>query len=411
MKLDVTFHDFLATLPKKHLTTRPPIVAPSWAANALQTYGGAGLSDGKGKYSYDRTNERFRISTCARQTLFHSAGDEMCTDQLTKNVSQGPLAYNSNQTVGKGDAAVCKAFPSPYYDPFGWLAVAHFAGTSVVGFETCDLWAFATTYSGMNLSFSACIGSDGVPRQFNQSNGMAYKAASFQGLTLWNVTVGPLRDEEFAPSEVCAETFPMPPCPHTATKSFSVYRVHSDREPESLENRDTGDALGDMAFFCSLASLDETQLVTKWAVQANSSWGQYAYCLYQGGKNMCYGSTGKHVGRESALGLEGAAQGQCSANSVVGSWFAFPSEGHCPEGVPIGAGGCTWTATVARTVSARCIVRDRGLADSCARERGHAPMVKSAEIFRAALETSDPRLGGCPDAGSAAAPESQMLVV
>jgi len=253
------------------------------------------------------------------------------------------------------------------------------------------------------------VASDGVPRQLNVTTGMAYKAASTQNYTFSNPRIGPLGDEEFAESDVCAHRYPLPPCAGAEEVSLTMYRVHSRAEPRSLANRNSGDALGDMAFFCDLAGLDATSLVTKWSVRANSSWGQYGYCLFSGGKNVCYGNTGKHVGRQSALGLgKGAVQGQCSVNDDVGNWLAFPGEGECADGASVGTGGCTWSATAVRTVSAGCIIKDRGLAASCAQDRGHAPMTKSSAIFEAALETADPAKGGCPDAELA---EDVVLVV
>jgi len=250
------------------------------------------------------------------------------------------------------------------------------------------------------VNVSACIAADGVPRQFNQTSSIAYKAAKSQFMTFSNVTVGPLPDDTFLPSEACRDRWPTPACPAAGVEKMKLYRVRSTKEPSSLDNRNLGDALGDMGFFCSLGGMDETQVVTSWAVEANSSWGQYAYCLFSGGKNTCYSGTARQVGRESALGMgEGALQGQCSKNADVGSWFSMPQEGECPEGATIGMDGCTWRAQALRTVSARCILEDRGLKASCEKERGHAPMLRSAAIFAAALETADESKGGCPDAG------------
>merc|ERR1711865_282084 len=144
------------------------------------------------------------------------------------------------------------------------------------------------------------------------------------------------------------------------------------------------------------------------------SWGQYSHCLYLDDNNYCFGSSGKQVGRESAVGLgKGSAsvQGQCTPNQDVGSWFSFPTEGLCPDGAQVGDMGCTWSAKPLRTVSAACILNDRGLKDSCANERGHAPLTKSAAIFKAALESSDPAKGGCPDAPTVDATSTSILVV
>jgi len=364
-------------------------LAPAWSAHAEVGYSSDGLGKKIGTYWRDTFKSAWRIKACALQTLFHPT-DHTCTDELSKNSS----GYdNLNMTVGVGDDSVCKAFPTSYYDLFAALKYATRTGSARVGGVSCSVWALETpTYN-----VSACVASDGVPRQFNLSTGLAYKAASAQFYTFSNVTVGQPSDSVFAPSDACANKYPMPPCPNLAVQPLDLYRVRSSGEPNVLANRNLGDALGDMAFFCDLAGVDPSQVVTHWSVQANSSWGQYGYCLYQGGKNICYGSTGNRVGRESALGIEGAVQGQCSPNHQVGSWYSIPAEGECAEGAAVGSDGCTWSAHSVRSVSAACILNERGLKASCAAERGHAPMLKSAAIFKAALASSDPARGGCKD--------------
>mmetsp|Transcript_80086 Transcript_80086/g.194152 ORF Transcript_80086/g.194152 Transcript_80086/m.194152 type:complete len:448 (-) Transcript_80086:101-1444(-) len=383
-----------------------PQVAPAFRAHVVSSLS-ASFGALHGTYIRDAAHQRFRMRTCSEQPIFRP-GDHLCMDQLSVNYTDQVPGYNMNMTVGEGADSVCKVFPNPYYDTFALLALAKHQGSSSVAGEPCDLWVASWQVQGTAINASACIGADGVPRQFNQTTNMAYKAAASQVLTFSNISVGPQPEEAFRPSEACTERWPAAPCPEVSVEPLMLYRVRSPKEPNTLENRNTGDALGDMAFFCDLSGLDESQVVTSWSVQANSSWGQYAYCLYNGGKNTCYSGTGRRVGRESALGLgKGRVQGQCSDNADVGSWFSLPADGRCPDGAPIGQSGCTWTAQPLRTVSARCILEDRGLKASCARERGHAPMLRSAAIFRAALETADPSRGGCPNAGEA----SEALVI
>lgn len=374
-----------------------PFVAPSWVADVETSSSSSTLSVGKGTYTYDKARQRWRSKTCMNITMFHDAGDMMCVDELAVNLT-GETLLNDNITTGQAPNSVCKAFPTPYHDYLALLALGNHTGSGTVRGEHCEVWSAVLQATGYSLSVRACVGSDGVPRQLNVSTGLAYKALSEQRYAFSNPRVGPVSDAAFIGSDVCANHYPMDPCPAGEEVSLTMYRTHSPAEPASLANRNTGGALGDMAFFCNLGGMDETQVVTKWAVQANSSWGQYGFCLFAGGKNICYGSTGKHVGRQSALGLgEGGVQGQCSANDDVGSWYSFPAEGECQDGAPLGTRGCTWKATPVRSVSARCILRDRGLAESCNRERGHAPMAQSAAIFAAALDSADLDKGGCPD--------------
>lgn len=335
---------------------------------------------------------------CTPNALF-GPDQESCTDMLS-SVVPNSHGYNTTIQVGKGTNAVCKQQEGPYYDMFGWLLapdVTH-EGSKMADGKRCDVYHLSLDVPGVGgYNFSACIAEDGVPREMNVSSDLAYKAMSSQVYRFSNVVAQAVSDEVFAPFEVCEERWPMPPCPGGTVERLDIYRVRSAQEPNSLLGRNAGDALGDMAFFCSVGGMDESQLVTHWSVVANSSWGQYAYCLYSGGENVCFGSSGAQVGRESSMGLHGASQGQCTANAAVGSWFSFPPEGACGEGTEVGD-GCTWKAAPLRTVSAGCILNDRGLKAACDQERGHAPMSKSAEIFARALSSDDPALGGCPDA-------------
>lgn len=400
-------HDALAELTSSKLqvihskSSEGPCLAPSWTAELMEFFPIGGFGQGRGTYSYDRAQQRWRAKTCLLSTLFHTDGDKICIDRLAHNVST-KSEFGMNWTVGEGELAVCHVFPGPYYDQFALFALAVHKGTGIVAGEACEVWEYRFESQGKNVSGSACIGSDGVPRQLNVTTDAAFKLASSLNYTFSHARIGPLSDEVFTPSEVCEHQYPMPLCPSSAEEALLLYRAHSPLEPRSLEERNLGDALGDMAFFCDISGMDETQLVTLWSVRANSSWAQYSYCFFQHGKNLCNGHIGKHVGRESALGVgQNHAQGQCSVNDEVGSWYSFPADGHCPQGAEIGNGGCTWSARPIRSVHTKCILNDRGLKESCASERGHAPMLKSAAIFRAALETGDPAQGGCPEAEKA----------
>lgn len=398
---------------RDHLLAAPraqgPFIADAWSANVVsRSPASSTVGDGHGVYFYDGPKQRVRTKTVMQLHLFHESGDSMAMDQLIKNVT----GLSSNVSIGVGANATCKATPAPYSDQYSLLRMAGVhVGSGSVGGEACELWEANYSSPAATVSMRACIAADGVPREYNVSTGLAYKAASRQSAVFSNVTVGSPDDAEFEPSEACFERYPAPPCESKGTASLELYRVHSAAEPSSLANRNTGDALGDMAFFCDLG-MDESGLVTKWSVEANASWGQYAFCLFAGGKNLCFGHTGKHVGREGPMGLGGPVQGQCSENLELGSWFSFPAEGECQEGSLLGTDGCTWTAKSERTVTAKCILEDRGLKDVCAQERGHAPMTLAAEIFKAALASADPAQGGCPDVPtSAPATEASMFVV
>ncbi|CAE8604687.1 unnamed protein product [Polarella glacialis] len=168
-----------------------------------------------------------------------------------------------------------------------------------------------------------------------------------------------------------------------------------------------------MGFLCGeeAGKMFHGSVITHWRLTASTSWGQYAYCVYIGGQNVCAGGTDRLVGRDSSFGLgSGPLQGQCSENADCGSWFSLPAAGQCRPGEAVGSRGCTWGEAVAlRSVAASCLFEERLLAASCKREQGHAPFAKSAAILAAALASSDPEKGGCPDAPTALSRQSIMV--
>jgi len=386
-----------ATVVDTSLTSqRGPYIAPAWTAEVLGDYGKA-FGQGQGTLYRDAAGQRWRMKSCSHQKLFRPDG-RACFDQLSVNLTGPGSSYGMNTTIGEESDAVCKAIPSPYSDLFAPLALTEHVGTGHVGGRPCELWLLSAPAGNL----SACV-AHGLPLQWS-SNAMGRT----QTLTFLNFTLGRPSSEVFEPSVACTQKWPMPPCHNASVQELLLYRVRSAKEPNTLADRNVGDALGDMAFFCDLAGFDTSNVVTSWSVHANSSWGQYGYCLFVGGKNKCYGSTAKQVGRESALGLgKGEVQGQCSANEDVGSWYSIPSDGRCAPGTAVGTDGCTWTAKLLRTVSSACIFNERGLKATCELERGHAPMLRSAAIFRAAMESADASKGGCPDVGG----EDVLIVV
>jgi len=161
-----------------------------------------------------------------------------------------------------------------------------------------------------------------------------------------------------------------------------------------LVNRDAGDALGELGWLCSdNASAFKSKLVTLYEVHANTSWSQYSPCMFDGQRNVCVLEGARStVGRQGAWAQGGFHGGQCSPNEELGSWYSFPAKGECKPGASIGSDGCTWSDSVpVRTVSAQCILEDRGLASACS-----SPSLAVA-ILRSALSSNASSLGGCPD--------------
>lgn len=382
-------------------------LADQWSAHVTSRNGFASKSSSPGIYYYDRRNERVRTSTEMDLGFFH-VGRATTFDSLSKNTT----GLNSNTTVGRGDDAVCKASTVPYSDPFAWLIDAQRNGSSVVDGEPCEIWV---GFGGFSMAIfqlpaanmSLCITKLGAPREWNISATIPIGGMSnVFSVTyhFFNVEVGHLPETAFDNSDACATNYPTSACPSTEIETLNLYRIHSLEEPDDLGNRNLGDALGDMAFMCETSQQGALQsnVVTWWQVDSSTSYGQYAYCLFNlHHRNECFGGTTNKVGRESAQGAGlGHLQGQCSSNNDVGSWYSFPTAGECAAGTPVGTNDCTWgNARRLRTVNASCILHERGLQQACAKEVGHAPFTVSTEIFVRALASDDPSKGGCPDVG------------
>eukprot|EP00418_Pyrodinium_bahamense_P034993 CAMPEP_0179135900 /NCGR_PEP_ID=MMETSP0796-20121207/64728_1 /TAXON_ID=73915 /ORGANISM="Pyrodinium bahamense, Strain pbaha01" /LENGTH=218 /DNA_ID=CAMNT_0020834945 /DNA_START=26 /DNA_END=682 /DNA_ORIENTATION=- len=193
-------------------------------------------------------------------------------------------------------------------------------------------------------------------------------------------------------------------CGNFSVTTLDVYRYHTANDAFTLANRNAGDAMGDMHYVCTKydSQTYKMGLISRWTVSANSSWGRYAICNALMNSNRCYG-TSAHVGRENAV-LR-ARRGQCTENTYLGSWYSFPEKSECKCGQPVGTDGCMWGgARRLRTATARCVLEERGLGKACEETRGHGPYYRAAAILRAALASTEPEAGGCPEVS----PQSEL---
>jgi hypothetical protein len=320
-------------------------------------------------------------------------------------------------TMGEGtDSAVCvRLGQAPGADLFDGLlsnGKRRIAAAPNADRSLCEMWDF--TSSNGSIRSSVCLGDDGLPMQLNTTANVIFgiptgTVPKVSSESPWSCEGGEgcgwtsirfthakteLPSDAFASSGVCSSSSQPTPCAHDRTIMLHLYRVHGPEEPTVLVNRDAGDALGELGWLCSdNASAFKSKLVTYFEVLANSSWGQYSPCMFDGQKNVCVlEGAGGTVGRQGAWAQGGVHGGQCSPNGEVGSWYSFPAEGECKPGASIGSDGCTWgNSGSVRTVSAKCILEDRGLASACS-----SPSQAEA-VLRSALSSSDLSQGGCPD--------------
>lgn len=379
-----------------------PAVPPMWSASVLSYSAnmmGMNFTGGEGSYYYDRIGQRDRTKYIVTTDYFRPNYTRP-QDITTRNISDG-----RNMTFGEGKDGTCIKFGHMwgYNDMFGWVEMAKYTGSRTASGGPCDVWRAEVNASGMVGFTEACFGADGVPREFHMEFGHDGKFSMHQYLTYSHAKVGHLDEEVFAPTYACAQNYPSAPCDGDGVKQLEVFRIFGPPEPLTLSNRNAGDDLGDLSFACTQASgpFYRNKAITWWTVEVDTRFGQYALCNYNGTDNNCVSGSRSLVGRRSGqMGGESPLLGQCAANDDVGSQYSFPVDGMCPEGVHPGpAAGCSWGfATARRTISADCVLGERGLLEACASEIGHAPFLKAQRIFRAAFESDDPSKGGCPDA-------------
>mmetsp|Transcript_32612 Transcript_32612/g.75782 ORF Transcript_32612/g.75782 Transcript_32612/m.75782 type:complete len:405 (-) Transcript_32612:135-1349(-) len=385
----------------------PPALIPQWRATVHMIGGTYIFNNTWGVFQSDSTNKRFRLTITTHTDVF-SLAEQQVTDFLLKDVKGDYL----NVTVGsgRGTGAVCHPYAQPGTnfddakgDPFWWLPHSEFSGFSNIGGERCSCFRFLQ----QEVDGTMCFDRGGLPRFLGhnpKASLLSVASGAFGSFFIFsNVTAGTPADDAFAPSQACAAHFPLPLCPqstndHDGVVKLNVYRIQGPHEPLELANRNSGDALGDMLFTCGTGTSGGAgRLIVRYVVMANSSWGQFNQCQYDGVRNYCTGTFGREVGRGTPEGLGGKVRGgQCTDNLDVGSWYSFPKEGQCRDGEPVGSHGCTWSARLARVVDARCVLVHRGLLEACTQEQGHPAFRNATAIFVKALASEDPSRGGCP---------------
>jgi hypothetical protein len=199
---------------------------------------------------------------------------------------------------------------------------------------------------------------------------------------------------------------------------MQLYRFLGSAEYKAafeLTNRNAADANGAISILClerfNPGGLN-TSLLSAWDVSANASFGKYAHCNFDSEqrKNYCAGGDFHQVGREYALcgispGTGEKCPGQCTQNEDYGSWYSLPLGGKCSSrSVATMLEGCTWSARPLRVVHASCVIKslqNQGMCKAWWQPTSPADFNQAAAVLEAALSSSDPHHGGCPDAGVA----------
>lgn len=204
----------------------------------------------------------------------------------------------------------------------------------------------------------------------------------------------------------------VPPCREGAATVMEVYLAHP-HQFAYLDNQDSADAKGDVAFLCpdllkpETAAFNQYDQVSLWKVEVDTHWGQYELC--NGYPAVCYGLEDFYMGRQVPYGSRRVPlSGQCTSNLGTGSWYSHTLGGKCSDNQRPGTGECTWRPIErTKTIDLKCLAHGAGMVETCktdiAAAGGFIPGASewifntSLKVFVDAFSTDDPTKGGCPN--------------
>lgn len=300
---------------------------------------------------------------------------------------------------------VCRSGPgkAKFFDWFAFLNDAIFIGQAESLGRACNAWSFMS----LNYNVTGCFFGN-TPVQLNTSIWGDIVPGTPSQLSVndqdWvGFTPGPPTPSRLTPPVQCFQRQPSCPVPPGATKiqSHDHYIAHP-ANIYNLSDENTADLPGDVYFLCvdvlrGHTSVDKYNVVSRYEITMDVEWGPYALC--NGYPGQCWGDAvpdWTRVGRETSFGLNPDHGGQCANSSDQGFWFSLPAKAKCESMDELNAGRCAWfVVNRIKTVNLTCIFDTNGMRDACVKDQG-PPYSASKAIFRAAFESEDPDMGGCP---------------
>ena len=285
---------------------------------------------------------------------------------------------------------------------FSWMARATRRGAHTLFYSDT---AAATNYSvtldpttelPAQLDVLPWVHLPGTPRMTPQVRRWSFTSAiagAAQSATMWTV-----------PRPGCLD--PLPPCDGGRLKQrTNVYLAHPHQYVD-IDDQDSGDARGDVAFLCPDLTSGEKEsngydTVSEWEVEMDPRWGQYRQC--NGYPGLCIGLERLFVGRQIPFGdPDLPLSGQCSPHAARGSWFSHPASGRCPSATS--SANCSWRPVRrVKSISIDCL-RKLGFVAACRNDLAEHGALRFKEwiynrslpIFEAAFASDVPLHGGCP---------------
>lgn len=260
----------------------------------------------------------------------------------------------------------CRHYPMLQFHPwFAWLPLASQTGTEVIDGTNCSVWRFK------DLEYAADLETL-LPKRFSVPDSENSETV----ITFRNVVPSVV-----SINATCEVPFFCPSQSPVMQTVAMIRLLDGDQNSVSLDQQNTGNLRGDTLWICALVSSSlniSDRFVSQFNVVVNTTFGQYRLC-----NNLtCIGAESQipNIGRESFAGLEPKFGGQCSPNSILGTWYSLTTAAK--------EAGQWKLLNRVRTVRGDCLIK-QGLAKLCA---------PSMYPFDAAVDLIGRALNGtCPD--------------
>lgn len=311
-------------------------------------------------------------------------------DFTSTQFSVGFRESNGSIVAAMGGDSVC--FPWTYHSDLFKDLVEVEDGSVTFNGSSCERGMRAKNRMG---NMTLCLDAAGVPINLyismaadavGQTNVLAFGF----NVTFENISLGELPEDAFSLPDVCREGPPPVACPveeGNEVETMSVTRYQNQGGEEcGLGNKMVND---DLAAMVSPLPMRYVQVFN---VTVDRRWAHMPDCNFHPSVMMSVCTNGLRneenegrVGRSSNNYYTGPNGGQCAPNDVVGSWYAFPSQGECAAGWAMGYRNCTWKTNSFKLIESWCVLA------AC------SALVSEKSPFTEAIKCFNKAKHDCPD--------------
>lgn len=368
------------TTPDSHRSTHEfetpgaPMVASEWSA----VYTGASYAQAEVRFDFNMSGQRFRISSNRSGSSGHPLYPQapwFVFDYFFMNTGDS-RTFNLTLYPGRLEG-MCYPNDLDWKESvkvygFGWLKAAQLKGNRTVAGEQCMLW---TREEPSRYTWSACIGTNGIPRFFSINADAAEVGSSMarqysMEMTIKSFRLGSESNQDLATSQACM-AWPTAKCDNNEVKQERMYRMTNYVLP-TPSDQNCNDRNAAVLMTCNNPQY-LGKYVAVYDISMSTSYTQYAMCnwIRNIGEYSCLGNmpTERGVGVlfNSGKTLRKGRLGSCSNSDISrarGKWFSTPEQGLCQESQQLGSSGCTWKVSSMRKVNVSCLLN--GFAPRCA---------------------------------------------